>query len=235
MFDDYKESEIEFKNIRKDVTESHDHQALLCTSDENNPKASAIIEKMSSKRQDVSIKSILRTMRRFYCQRIETLTKYNRKERKLNVKHQKLIKSCDEFVQTLDFAGFSYNMSFYLSLFAYSCDMKKILIEKSDKIKEDSKLIKKALSLIELIDSAMNRFSNKILEKLIAIPEISMLIQYFLTEGEALIKNTRDFTECILTLHSKTKYVNYNEGPKASCGDLYISEPFFEMYNMLHL
>lgn len=47
-----------------------------------------------NKRHDVWIKSILRTMRRFYSKLMESTTKYKRREKKIYVKHQNLIKSC---------------------------------------------------------------------------------------------------------------------------------------------
>lgn len=46
----------------------------------------------NSKRRDVCIKSILRSMRRYYCAKLETMTPYLRKEKKIKLKHQTLIK-----------------------------------------------------------------------------------------------------------------------------------------------
>lgn len=84
----------------------------------------------NSKRRDVCIKSILRSMRRYYCSKLETMTQYLRKEKKIKLKHQTLIRCAQEIVTQLGLKDFSPNMAFYFSLFSYSCDMRKIL-EKS--------------------------------------------------------------------------------------------------------
>lgn len=172
-------------------------------------KSGDIINEMfrgSTKRHDVCIKSILRAMRRFYCFKMETSTQYKRKEKKIKLKHETLVKCCIRITEEMGLNNFSPNMSFYFSLFSYPCDMKKIF----DKLKAadptiDISLISKAVSVINLIDNALNRFSKKILDRLLSIPEISHLIQYFLNEGKSYLENTNEYKECILILDHKSK------------------------------
>ena len=81
----------------------------------------------NSRRRDVWIKSILRSMRRYYCEKLENETIYVRKEKRIKFKHQLLIKWSYEIITKLGLDGFSENMAFYFALFSYSWDMRKIL------------------------------------------------------------------------------------------------------------
>lgn len=65
-------------------------------------------------------------MRRYYCGKLETMTPYLRKEKKIKLKHQNLIKCANETVNNLGLSHLSKNMVFYFLLFSYSCDMRKI-------------------------------------------------------------------------------------------------------------
>jgi len=192
------------------------------------------VTKGNSKRHDVCIKSILRSMRRFFCFKLETQTDYKRKEKKIKLKHETLVRCCEKITNDLGLASFSPNMSFYFSLFAYSCDMRKILEKlKANDPLADIALINKAISIINLIENALNRFSKKIFNRLIDIPEISHMIQYFLAEGHESIENTREYRECIAILDEKSKAYKYDVEKVISRAEYYISEPFFVTTKLL--
>jgi hypothetical protein len=167
----------------------------------------------SAKRRDVCIKSILRSMRRYYCNKLETMTPYVRKEKKIKHKHQTLIKSIHQTVKDLKLDSFGPNISFYFSLFAYSCDMRKILEKSksgpylSDNYDIDIPLIYKAIQLINLIENALNRFSKKIFSKLINIPEISFMVQHYLASNPESFENSKEYEECIKILDEQSKKV----------------------------
>jgi hypothetical protein len=195
--------------------------------------------KTSAKRYDVCIKSILRSMRRFYCHKMETSTAYKRKEKKIKFKHENLIKCCQLICEDLKLSEYSPNMSFYFSLFAYSCDMRKVFekykvnvaISKTTvtpEVAERIMMINKAISIINLIENTLNRFSKKIFNRLIDIPEVAYLVQYFLEHGKETLQAGSDYEECIQILDNKTKDVNNEEEANKKRIDYYITEPFFK-------
>jgi len=167
---------------------------------------------------------------------MESMTTYVRKEKKIKLKHQTLISSIKQIVKELGLESFGPNIAFYFSLFAYSCDMRKILEKckanmylcNEDDV--DIFIINKAIQLINLIENALNRFSKKIFHRLIEIPEISYMIQDFLTHARDEIDQTKEFDECVKILDERSKEVLSSlESPdrKSARADYYISEPFF--------
>lgn len=96
----------------------------------------------SAKRKDVWIKSILRSMRRYYWTIMESSTIYKRKEKKIKFKHLNLINWAQNTMNKLGFADFSPNMVFYFCLFSYSWDMRKIL----EKLKLNKHYLKSSCS-----------------------------------------------------------------------------------------
>ena len=108
------------------------------TPDREKSEVTDSIHSQTTKRKDVLIKSILRTMRRYYCNILETSTEYLRKEKKIKHKHQNLIRSAQIVVKQIGVNDFSPNMAFYFCLFSYSCDMRKIL----EKLKVNQQYLK---------------------------------------------------------------------------------------------
>ena len=98
-----------------------------------------------------------------------------------------------------------------------------------------------------MIENALNKFSKKIFNKLIEIPEIAYLVQHFLNNKQDNIENIKEFEECCMILDEKSKSViaKYNhanlrvgtpaailpkdESLRVKCKEeFYISEPFFK-------
>lgn len=175
-------------------------------------------------------------MRRYYCSKLETQTDYHRKEKRIKLKHQTLINCTHQIVEQLGLADFGPNIAFYFCLFAYSCDMRKIL-EKSkgqmylvDAPDADVFLINKAIQLINLIENALNRFSKKIFHRLMEIPEISYLIQHYFKHGHESYENNTEYLDCVKILDEKSRDVlsNLSDPKRAEVrAEYYISEPFF--------
>ena len=94
----------------------------------------------SAKRKDVLIKSILRSMRRYYWTIMENSTIYKRKEKKIKYKHLNLINCAEHTIAKLGLGDFSSNMGLFFCLFSYSWDMRKIL----EKLKVNKLYLKSA-------------------------------------------------------------------------------------------
>lgn len=147
----------------------------------------------SIKRKDVIFKSILRMMRRFFCTLLESNTDYNRKEKCINTKHKQLVKCIFEGVEKLGFNQVGANMPFYFAAFAYPNDMKKILKESKQQFRVQNDLLCSASFIVRQVDNAFNRFSKKIFDEVLAIPQISFLIQYYLDNADDLVRDPKIF------------------------------------------
>jgi hypothetical protein len=148
---------------------------------------------LSLKRKDVVFKSIFRMMRRYYCKLLETTTGYNRKEKCLKSKHKELIKSLVEGMHKLNFQELGINMPFYFGAFAYPSDMRKILEESKQQFRTQNEILSHAIYIVELVDNCFNRFSKKVLNDLLAVPQFSFLIHYYLTNVDDLSEYPRPF------------------------------------------
>lgn len=148
---------------------------------------------LSLKRKDVVFKSIFRMMRRYYWKLLETTTGYNRKEKCLKSKHKELIKSLVEGMNKLNFNELGINMPFYFGAFAYPSDMRKILEESKQQFRTQNEILSQAIYIVELVDNCFNRFSKKVLNDLIAVPQFSFLIHYYLKNVDDLSEYPRPF------------------------------------------
>ena len=115
------------------------------------------------------------------------------------------------------------------------------------KFEVDSWNINKGIQIINLIENALNKFSKKIFNKLIEIPEIAYLVQHFINNSNESLESMKEYEECYKILDDKSKSVveKYSQThsiagaavailPKdgslrAKCKEeFYISEPFFK-------
>lgn len=151
---------------------------------------------LSLKRKDVIFKSIFRMMRRFFWKLLEENTNYDRKEKCINTKHKQLIKYISIGMQTLGFNTFANNMPFYFAAFAYPSDMRKILEESKQQFRTQNEIISQATYIVELVDNWFNRFSKKILNDMLSIPQISFFIHYYLTNVDDFSEYPRSFKSC---------------------------------------
>jgi len=167
-------------------------------------------EFLSLKRKDVVMKSIFRMMRRYYCKLLEGVTGYNRKEKCLQIKHKELLKSLKIGMMKLGFEDFSLNMAFYFGAFAYPSDMRKILEESKQQYRTQNEVLSQALYIVQLVDNCFNRFSKKVLNDILSIPQFSFFIQYYLTNVDDLSVYPKPFQNCYKTLiKAKENVDNY--------------------------
>ena len=84
-----------------------DKEVNSATHEEINKQDNIEVHTLHSKRRDVIIKSILRAIRRYFCNKLETNTIYKRKEKKIKVKHENLIKCSKEITNELSLDEYS--------------------------------------------------------------------------------------------------------------------------------
>lgn len=184
----------------------------------------------SLKRKDVIFKSILRMMRRYFCTLLEANTGYNRKEKCIFTKHKQLVKCIFEGVQKLGFNEVGPNMPYYFAAFAYPNDMKKILKESKQQFRIQNDLLCQASFIVRQIDNAFNRFSKKVFEEVLAIPQISFLIQHYLKNSDELVTNPAIFETCYKILGQKTQDYTQKQSPHAEFDTN--MDSMFEDFNM---
>lgn len=116
------------------------------------------------------------------------------------------------------------------------------------KYEVDVTSINKGIQIINLVENTLNKFSNKIFNKLISMPEIAYLVQNFISQNNEQLQSSKDFEDCIQILDQKSKEVinnhsnsssnqqdtkslgSYKEsGLRMKCKEeYYISNPFFK-------
>lgn len=195
------------------------------------PRGTEPVDFLSLKRKDVVFKSIFRMMRRYYCQLLESTTGYNRKEKCLKVKHKDLLKSLLKGMPMLNFSDFAPNMAFYFGAFAYPSDLRKILEESKQQFRTQNEVLSQAMFIVELVDNCFNRFSKKILNDILSVPQFSFLIHYYLENVDDLSEYPKPFQNCFSTLiKSKDHVNNFNEDSytkMSKCNPFVLKEEFF--------
>lgn len=163
---------------------------------------------LSLNRKDVIFKSIFRMMRRFFWQLLEDHTDYNRKEKWISTKHKLLVRYISEGMERLGFNDFGKNMPFYFAAFAYPSDMRKILEESKQQFRTYHETISQAIFIVELVDNCFNRFSKKVLNDLLTIPQISFFINYYLSNiNESFSEYPKSFKSWYDVLLKSKEYV----------------------------
>ena len=189
---------------------------------------------LSLKRKDVVFKSIFRMMRRYFCQLLEDNTDYNRKEKWINTKHKQLVKYISEGMERLGFNEFGKNMPFYFAAFAYPSDMRKILEESKQQFRTQNETISQAIFIVELIDNCFNRFSKKVLNDLLTIPQISFFINYYLSNVNDFSEYPKSFKSWYDVLLKSKEYVEKygeNSSSRNIKGGAFILKDEFFLFN----
>mgnify|MGYP003572333729 CR=1 FL=1 len=192
-------------------------------------------EFLSLKRTDVVMKSIFRMMRRYYCQLMEDTTGYNRKEKQCSIKHQELIKKLSLGVDKLGFSGFAENMPFYYAAFAYPNDMRKILEESKSHYRTKNDLLSQALFIVRLVDNCFNRYSKKVLQDVLSVPQFSFLINHFLNNVDDLSEYPKPFQKCSKILNQARSHVDKfdkSQADRLSRNNSFMLKEEFFMFNM---
>lgn len=158
------------------------------------------------------MKSIFRMMRRHYCKLLEDVTGYNRKEKCLHIKHKELLKNIVEGISKLNFNNFASNMAFYFGAFAYPSDMRKILEESKQQYRTQNEVLSQALYIVQLVDNCFNRYSKKVLNDMLSIPQFSFLIYYYLSNVDDLSSYPKPFQNCSKILSKAKENVEGHDG-----------------------
>lgn len=117
-------------------------------------------------------------MRKYYADLLQGNSEYKRKMRNIKLKH-KMLMSCSTSLST------DLNLPdchFFLAAIAFPNDLRKILI-KAEQIKPDFKReFVTCRQIIDTIDCALTRYSKKVLDEFIKIPEICDLLLHYLNK-----------------------------------------------------
>lgn len=135
-------------------------------------------------RKDVVVKSILRSMRKFYSELLQDNSEYKRKIRNIKLKHQKLIRCSLELAKTLSLGNSDEAVAFYLTAVAFPTDLKKILAKGISEEPENKGLFNEGIREIERIECALTRYSKRVMDEFIKIPEVCMLLLNYLDKVE---------------------------------------------------
>lgn len=121
-------------------------------------------------------------MRKYYSDLLQDNTDYRRKMRNINLKHKLLISCSAQVTDSMGVSDFKKSLPFYLAAVSFPIDVKKILKKAS---KNNSKQKAKFLAgtdIINNIERALGKFSKKILEDFIKMPEICVLLLNYLSK-----------------------------------------------------
>jgi len=131
-------------------------------------------------RKDVVIKSILRSMRKYYSDLVQDNSEYKRKIRNISVKHKTLVNCWLSLAKALSLTEKEENVAFYLTAIAFPSDLKKILNKTIAQNPESKENLSFGLKTIDIIENAMTRFSKKVMKDFMDIPEICLLLVNYL-------------------------------------------------------
>jgi hypothetical protein len=152
-----------------------------------------VINAHNQKRNDVVLKSILRSMRRFLCKQFLTKTRFKKNEKQHKVRMDKLVASTNQLTNLLEFPVAATNFSFYYLALAYPSELKKLLHDAQGEHADKQIIINQAFSVITLIENVMNRFSKKVFKDFMEVPEISVLVQHFLDSNSDDLEGIEGF------------------------------------------
>jgi hypothetical protein len=119
-------------------------------------------------------------MRKFYSDLLQENTTFKRKIRNVDLKHKLLISSSLELVKSLNLDGCDESISYYLSCLAFPHDVKKILRKSIASDSENSHIYENGVEIIQRIENALSKYSKKVLNEFIMVPEIALLLLNYL-------------------------------------------------------
>ena len=131
------------------------------------------------------------------------------------MKHQKLIYSTTQIANLLNISQFKDSLGFYLAAVAFPNDLKKILKNAIKDIPQHENEFKFGLQVLDKIDDALTKYSNRCMKEFIKIPEICVLLKNYLSkvqnpEYKEHYKNLNDMATTSLETFSKTKNEDYD-------------------------
>lgn len=146
-------------------------------------------------RKDVVIKSILRSMRKYYSDLVQDNSEYKRKIRNIKLKHKTLVSCALELAKTLALSSAPNNVAFYLTAIAFPTDLRKILSKAGEENPSSKHRYNIGMQAIDKIENAMTRYSKKVMNEFMDIPEVCLLLLNYLSKVE-----NREYSEHIQML-----------------------------------
>lgn len=189
-----------------------------------------VINPQNLKRNDVVLKSILRSMRRFFWNKFLAITKFKKTEKQLKVRKENLVKCVKELIPQLNLPEGLANYEFYYLALAYPSELKKVLNDAKNTSKQQGNAVSQTLNIVKMFESVLNRFSKKIFNSFMEIPEIAFLVQHFLRENTEKLDHIVGFENWVSLLEEKSKGVTeaFNKNPKSFASNpFWIKKPLF--------
>lgn len=189
-----------------------------------------VINAHNLKRHDVVLKSILRKMKRDFFQQFLDATNYQKKEKQSKVRMANLVNGANRMVSEMDLPILPNNYCFYYLAVTCPGELRKAL-NHTDVIPSHQAMLTKAYKVINLIDSVMNRFSKRIFNQFMEIPEISALVHHYL-RSEDYLEDCEGFAPCISILDAKSKEVmnRYSNNQDSFESNQYWIKESFEIF-----
>ena len=183
-----------------------------------------VINSHNLKRNDVVIKSILRSLKRYYKTQFLSLTGFKKalnanlnnseitflkgKEAvtysellRLSPENDKVMEYVSNVIDKLGLPKTYENMEFYVLSIAFPHETLCMLDGFKSKVKPNQKLADDAIALVKLIDCAMNRFSKKVFKQFLNHVEISTMTRHFLRSTSDHLARIQGFENCVKMIH----------------------------------
>ena len=122
------------------------------------------------------------------------------------------------------------NFPFYYMAIAYPSELKKVLNEAKNSQRNKVSIVNQSLSIVKLIENVLNRFSKRIFNDFMEIPEISVLVQYFLRHNTENLGRIEGFQNWVNILDEKSAEVvdKFTQDPKSFPTNPYmLKKPLF--------
>jgi hypothetical protein len=119
-------------------------------------------------------------MRKYYADLLQNNSAYKRKMRNIKLKHKMLIECSQLLTTSLNLGGYEDSLPFYLAAIAFPTDLRKILNKGIEKKPENQKEFESCKRVIDTIECALTRYSKKVLDDFIKMPEICKLLLNYL-------------------------------------------------------
>jgi hypothetical protein len=185
-----------------------------------------VINSHNLKRNDVVIKSILRSMKRYYKTKFSEITDYKKSLNletlnsvnekcsakkvnnyvellKLDPANLKMVEFASKVVLELGLPQNFENMEFFVLSLSFPNETLKMLQDLKTKVKSNIALVKAGIDAVKVVDSAMNRFSKKVFQTFISTIEIALITKHFLTFNADNLDRIEGFDSCVDLIHNK--------------------------------
>mmetsp|Transcript_25681 Transcript_25681/g.29530 ORF Transcript_25681/g.29530 Transcript_25681/m.29530 type:complete len:214 (-) Transcript_25681:43-684(-) len=134
-------------------------------------------------RNDVRYKKILRGCKKYYLDKFEEETKFNRKEKDSREKMNQIQTSCIEFSSSLGFYSKNPNYAIYLASFLFPREMNESLTKGYLDGIFTRCLTGQMRKKVNTISETIVKFSTNRLKDFLKIKEMAYLVNYYLSNG----------------------------------------------------